>query len=193
MIVSRPISRAIARSCAIFSSDPGMNDCPPNPGSTLITSTRSTSGNTSRSASTGVAGLTDTPALAPARRISATHPAGSSVASRWKVTRSAPASAKRATYFSGLTIIRCTSRNFAVALRMAFSTGNPNEMLGTKTPSITSIWTHSAALASTIRVSRSRWPKSAESIEGATIRCMNQRVCRSKIRKIPRKILPLSV
>jgi len=90
-----------------------MNDCPPNPGSTLITSTRSTSGSTSRSASTGVAGLTDTPALAPARRISATHPAGSSVASRWKVTRSAPASAKRATYFSGLTIIRCTSRNFA--------------------------------------------------------------------------------
>lgn len=52
---------------------------------------------------------------------------------------------------------------------MAFSTGNPKEILGTNTPSITSICTHSAALRSTICVSRSRWPKSAESIEGATI------------------------
>lgn len=72
---------------------------------------------------------------------------------------------------------------FVVACRMNFRTGNPNEMLGTKTPSITSICTHWAALLSIIRVSRSRWPKSAESMEGAIMRCivelLERRPCRA--------------
>ena len=72
--------------------------------------------------------------------------------------------------FSGSTIIKCTSSTLLVALRIGFITGNPNEMLGTKTPSITSMCTHSAALRSIIFVSRSRLPKSADNIEGEIIR-----------------------
>ena len=81
MIVCKPSSRAIARRASIFPIEAGMNDCPPKPGSTLITSTRSTSGRISRSTSTEVAGLIDTPAFAPALRIISMHPLGSYVAS----------------------------------------------------------------------------------------------------------------
>ena len=43
-ITAREPQRSISRrSSATFSVDPSMNDCPPNPGSTLITSTRSSS------------------------------------------------------------------------------------------------------------------------------------------------------
>ena len=43
-----------------------MNFCPPKPGSTLITSTKSSDGSRSRSTSTEVAGLIEMPARAPA-------------------------------------------------------------------------------------------------------------------------------
>lgn len=48
-------------------------------------------------------------------------------------------------------------------------TGNPNEMFGTKTPSITSMWIHSASLRSSIAMSSAKWPKSAERTEGDMI------------------------
>ncbi len=140
---------------------------------------------------TGVAGLMLTPTLAPLLRIKSMHSWAFSVASMWNVTRSAPALANRSTYFSGSTIIKCTSINLSVDSVMAFSTGNPNEMLGTNTPSITSMCTHSAALRSIILVSRSKWPKSADSIEGDMIRFllligMQKNLC-TKVAKKPKK------
>ncbi len=59
---------------------------PPNPGSTLITSSVSKSRRISRYGSIGVFGLIDRPALAPAARMSRATPDGSSAASAWKVT-----------------------------------------------------------------------------------------------------------
>ena len=47
----------------------GMNDCPPKPGLTDISRTRSTSSTTSPSTSSGVAGLSTTPAFAPSWRM----------------------------------------------------------------------------------------------------------------------------
>lgn len=55
---------------------------------------------------------------------------------------------------------------------MLFSTGNPKEMLGTNTPSITSMCIHSAADESIMRVSLSKNPKSADSIDGDMMRFM---------------------
>ena len=43
-----------------------------------------------------------------------------------------------------MSIIRCTSRNRSVHLRIDFTTGTPMVMLGTKQPSITSTWSQSA-------------------------------------------------
>ena len=63
-----------------------MNFCPPNPGSTDMTSSVSKSRRISRYGSIGVPGLTDSPALAPAARMSRATPRGSSVASAWNVT-----------------------------------------------------------------------------------------------------------
>ncbi len=51
-----PSSSHNRRSSRTLSSDPGMNDCPPNPGSTLMTNTRKPAGSRPRSASTRVAG-----------------------------------------------------------------------------------------------------------------------------------------
>ena len=82
---------------------------------------------------------------------------------------SAPALAKRSMYFSGLTIIRCVSSTFFVPLRIGGISGNPNEMFGTNTPSITSMCTHSASLRSSIAMSSAKCPKSAESTEGDMI------------------------
>ena len=81
MTVCKPSSPAIARRAWIFPIEAGMNDCPPKPGSTLIISTRSISGRISRSTSTEVAGLIETPTFTPALRIISIHPRGSYVAS----------------------------------------------------------------------------------------------------------------
>src|ERR1700689_5246650 len=59
-------------------------------------------------------------------------------------------------YFSGRSIIRCTSRGNRVALLKDSTTGIPIEMLGTKWPSITSTWITSAPPCSTARISSPR-------------------------------------
>ena len=69
-----------------FDSTSGMNFCPPKPGSTDMISRVSNSGRISRYGSSGVPGLTDRPALAPAARMSRATPTGLSVASAWNVT-----------------------------------------------------------------------------------------------------------
>jgi hypothetical protein len=47
--------------------------------------------------------------------------------------------------------------------------GNPNEILGTKTPSMTSMWSQSASELWSILVSLSTLPKSHDKMEGETI------------------------
>ena len=56
---------------------------------------------------------------------------------------------------------------------MASITGKPNEMLGTNTPSITSRWNHSQVLSLSRSMSRCKWPKSADSSDGAIFTFMS--------------------
>ena len=77
----------------IFGIVSGMNDCPPKPGSTVMTRIWSKSSSRSNSPSTGVAGLTATPARAPIDRRRRASATGSVAASRWNVTDAAPSSA----------------------------------------------------------------------------------------------------
>jgi len=78
----------------IFGMAPGMKSCPPKPGSTVITRTRSSSGRTSSSTTAEVAGLSASPTRLSSFAID------SSVRWRWPapstctVSLSAPASAK---------------------------------------------------------------------------------------------------
>ena len=88
-------------------------------------------------------------------------------ASRWTDSRSAPALQKASIYRAGLSIIRWTSRNIPVCLRMDSTTGTPMVRLGTKAPSITSTWSQSAP--DTRLMSRSKLQKSAERMEGAIL------------------------
>ena len=57
------------RTARTFGSTSGMNFCPLNPGTTLITSTTSTSSSAGQTRSTGVAGLSVMPTLQPNLRI----------------------------------------------------------------------------------------------------------------------------
>ncbi len=88
-------------------------------------------------------------------------------ASRWTLSRSAPALQNWPIYRAGLSTIRCTSKNMSVCLRMDSTTGTPMVMLGTNMPSITSTWSQSAA--DTRPISRSKLQKSAERMEGAIL------------------------
>ena len=64
-------------------------------------------------------------------------------------------------------IIRCTSKIFLVTGRIAAITGGPKVMLGTKCPSITSMWIQSAPASSIVRTSSPSLAKSAERMDGA--------------------------
>ena len=69
-----------------------MNDWPPKPGSTVMTSTMSSSSRYGSSADSGVAGLTASPAARPAARMRRRVGAISSSISTWNVIESQPAS-----------------------------------------------------------------------------------------------------
>ena len=73
---SPPDASIAARARRIFGSMPSMNDWPPNPGSTVITSTMSNSGSRSSSGSTGDAGRSAIPARDAARPQLAGQPHG---------------------------------------------------------------------------------------------------------------------
>ena len=79
---------------------------------------------------------------------------------------SAPASAKASRKLSTGEIIRWTSNGLALCGRSAFTTAGPIVRLGTKWPSITSIWIQSAPAASIARTSSPSRAKSADRIEG---------------------------
>ena len=69
-----------------------MNDWPPNPGSTVMTSTMSSSSRYGSSADSGVPGLTASPAARPAARIARRVGSIASSISTWNVIESQPAS-----------------------------------------------------------------------------------------------------
>ena len=71
----------IRRSAAILASCEGRNDCPPNPGLTVITSTMSASSSSQATASTGVPGFSTTPARLPSARMSCSERCGCGPAS----------------------------------------------------------------------------------------------------------------
>lgn len=69
------------RSAATLAIMAGMNDWPPKPGSTVMTSTRSTAPASGNTASTGVPGLSATPTRMPRARMRSISPAASSAGS----------------------------------------------------------------------------------------------------------------
>ena len=74
-----------------------------------------------------------------------------------------------------LAIIRWTSSGRSVSRRKAATTSGPNVMLGTKWPSMTSRCSRSTPALSSLRTTRSRWPKSAVRMLAATDPVPHQR------------------
>src|SRR4029077_14003827 len=88
-----PCAASSSRARRILSFEAGRYVCPPNPGFTVMMSTRSTSATTSSASCSGVAGLSATPASIPLLRAAASSRCTCSVASGWKVKTDAPAAA----------------------------------------------------------------------------------------------------
>ena len=130
-----------------------MNACPPQPGLTLITSSRSIWSRYGSTVSTGVGGFSTRPTPTSRARSSSNSGRGSP-SSTCTMQRSAPASAKSASSTPGLSTMRWQSRNRSVCARSDFTTGGPMVRLGTKWPSITSTCRRSATSAHPLDVGR---------------------------------------
>lgn len=161
-------SSAHSLALATLGTQSSMNDCPPNPGCTVITSTMSAIGRKGSSDSNGVSGLIEIPTPMPWSAMRLTASMTSPSASTWTVTESHPASANASTYLAGSWIIRWASNGRSVHGLTALMTGGPNVMLGTNAPSMTSRWTQSAPELSTRATSSPSLEKSAERIDGDT-------------------------
>ncbi len=173
---------------ATFSTEPSMNDWPPQPGLTVMQRAMSARPRSSVRASTGVPGLIAIPARQPSSRIAARVRLACGVASSWKVIESAPAAAKASIWRSGASIIRWTSSAPpAECTRSAIdaATSGPIVIGGTKCPSITSTWITRAPAAITSSTCAPSWAKSAERIEGATRRSSSSSAMRSDTRGPP--------
>src|ERR1035441_3122616 len=122
-------------------------------------------GRISMSVSTGVAGLMTTPGSTLCAAMCC------SVRCRWRHTsccteiRLAPASAKAGMKASGSSIIRWQSSGSLVMGRSALTMGGPKVMLGTKWPSMTSMWTMVPPPRSAAATSSARWAKSEARME----------------------------
>src|SRR5258706_3538780 len=88
--------------------------------------------------------------------------------SQWMRKESEPASTNSSRKKSGSEIIRCVSSGRRVTRRSDWMIGAPNEMLGTKCPSITSTWMRSAPACSAWATCSPSRVKSAERIDGAS-------------------------
>ena len=135
-------------SSRILSMVSGRKAWPPKPGLTVITRTWSTKFKTFLTASTGVPGLITTLGLTPAARIFCSAPWICGVASAWMLMISAPARANSSIWCSGLETIRWQSKTSLLWGRILATTPAPKLILGTKWPSIISIWAYSAPVAS---------------------------------------------
>ena len=166
---SAPCASIIWRRTAILASWPSMKACPPKPGLTLITRTRSQLARArSRPTATGVAGFSTTPAFLPRPRGSSAACGADAGGFRMDADecrrrpRRRPGGTVRAA-----AIIRCTSNGIVACLRSAFTITGPMLMFGTKCPSIMSRCSQSAPAAATARVSSPSRAKSAARSEGA--------------------------
>lgn len=121
----------------------------------------------------GVSGLSASPHCIPAARIAFATARGLSVASMWNVIWDAPASAISFTHLIGYEIMQWTSRKTSGKYRRNEAiTHGPTVRLGTKWPSITSTWIHSAEpflVDRTSLHSSANIPKSAASMDGLII------------------------
>src|SRR5438477_7283776 len=88
-----PCAARSSRARRIFSFDAGRYPWPPNPGFTVMTSSRSRSATTSSASASGVPGLSARPASMPRSRTRASWRCTCSVASGWSVNTDAPAAA----------------------------------------------------------------------------------------------------
>ena len=162
-----PTASSSRRARAILSTLRSMNDCPPKPGLTDMTSSRSRSAATSSTATSGVEGLMTTPARHPSSLIRASCRFRCGATSAWMVSPVAPALAKLSKYFSGSTTMRCTSSGSSVTRLAVSITLAPKVRFGTKQPSMTSTWIQSAPPATHMAISSPSRAKSALRIEGA--------------------------
>ena len=115
--------------------------------------------------------------MAPAAWMEATARASPSASrtSACTVTRSAPASRNHGSCSNGLSIIRCTSSGSDVAFFNCFTIGTPMVRFGTKCPSMTSTCTYPAPASSMRAMSRPRFMKSADRMDGAIFTGSNMR------------------
>ena len=131
----------------------------------------------SRSAGTGVAGLSVTPAVIPSSCIRPIVWCRCGQASTCTVHESAPACANSGSWRSGSSIMRWTS---IVPPRSCTRSANadtargPNVITGTKWPSMTSTWNARAPASSSSTTWLRNAPKSADRIDGRTSVCDGQ-------------------
>src|SRR5579883_1296774 len=96
---------------------------------------------------------------------------------------SAPAWAKSLMYCAGLLIIRCASSGISVQRRTASTTSGPMVILGTKWPSIMSIWMRAAPASVAARTCSPSRVKSAERIDGTIPTILSScMICVSQLR-----------
>ena len=138
-----------------------MKACPPQPGWTVITSSRSMLSRNGSTAAAGVSGLSAIPGDRPLARMALITASGSSSASTWKTIRSLPASAKADAYRCGSEIIKWLCTGTVACSRIASTTSGPMVMFFTKCPSITSTWTESTPPSTARRTSSPSRAKSA--------------------------------
>lgn len=119
-------------------------------------------------ADSGVEGTREIPGLRPSLRIASQCRWAWTVASTWKVMRSAPASAKGAIRDSGSTVMRWTSKGSVEQPRRSATILGPKLRFGTNRPSMTSRWAQSAPEREMDSTAAPMAEKSAARREGAT-------------------------
>src|ERR1700761_4648439 len=165
------VSPTIARNRSTLPGDDEMNDCPPQPGLTVMQRTMSARPRSSESASTGVPGLIAIAAEQPSSRIAERVRLACGVASAWKVIESAPALANSSIWRSGASIIMWTSIAPPASWTrsaIAPATSGPIVIGGTKCPSMMSTWMTRAPASIPSSTCEPSLAKSAERIDGAT-------------------------
>src|ERR1035437_6116366 len=167
IVAFEPTLRIDSERRAIRSREPAMKVCPPQPGLTVITRTKSTKWSASSTDASDVPGLIATPGLTPRARTCWTKRLRCGSASTCTATRPAPASRYWSSVASGSSIMRWTSKGTRVAFRSALRTIGPTLRFGTKWPSITSKWIQSAPPSSHARAASPSREKSADRSDGA--------------------------
>src|SRR3989449_254269 len=172
---ARCSSSTYFRAARIFGKTSARNACPENPGWTVMTSSRSTSPRYGTLFSNGVAGFRTTPGRIPASRIARIVARTSWSLSTWTVRSSTPASTKAFTKSCGCVTIRWASNGTLVRGRIDLTMAGPIVRLGTKWPSITSMWSRSAPASDASRTWSPRRSKRADKIEGAILMAIEAR------------------